>query len=240
MRSTLTRLSFASKGISRHSNLTVQSGKYLNGEPWTDPNQEANKMIGTWDKNSQENDLQHNLFDEPVFDNFEDMNEKAHELLMKTDAVTRFSATEKNILRTSMRCEEVALQLREALLRLKHTGGAKSPMRNSFREALRAVWGEERIAILKKQLDNYRKQINSLLLVFVRHFISNSIHCSDTERSQGESGSFAACGKGITRRPLQYHQSNARDNGPALQFTRKIEVGNNPLNSKKPSAHPHE
>lgn len=89
------------------------------------------------------------------------MNKKARRLLNDSNAVTKFSGVDREILRTSVKCEEISFMLQEAVSGLKRTDGNISTMWTSFREALKGVWNEERINTLKQQLDRYRKDINS-------------------------------------------------------------------------------
>jgi hypothetical protein len=171
---------------------------YLNNEPWNGSDEEPNKTIETWKMNST-------LLGQPRFENLNDMNTKVRGLFTQTNAVTKLSATDRDIFQTSVKCEEIALLLQEALCKLKHTGGSKSTMWNSFVEALRTIWGEEQITALRLELDSYRKQMNSLLLLSVRYFISHTIRDQGTKRSQGESSGFTTFSKAVTGRPLHHH-----------------------------------
>jgi hypothetical protein len=98
----------------------------------------------------------------------DDFTAEAHKLLKTTDAITRLSTSDKEIIRTCIKCEEVASSLQQALSKLKDTSRLKTSVWNSFTEALKTVWGDEKLQGVKQQLENYRQQMTSLLLVSVR------------------------------------------------------------------------
>ena len=63
-------------------------------------------------------------------------------------------------------CVEVSQSLLDALNKLKRKEGNKSW--NSIRQALRFVWNENKINSLSNQIESYRRQIDTALLLSIR------------------------------------------------------------------------
>tara|TARA_R110002003_G_scaffold45_20_gene3675 strand:- start:45298 stop:45954 length:657 start_codon:yes stop_codon:yes gene_type:complete len=142
--------------------------EYLSGKPWISElsRKKANQANSAWKRTKQPIlQLHHVTHERPELDDF---TAEAHKLLKTTDAITRLSTSDKEIIRTCIKCEEVASSLQQALSKLKDTSRLKTSVWNSFTEALKTVWGDEKLQGVKQQLENYRQQMTSLLLVSVR------------------------------------------------------------------------
>lgn len=94
---------------------------------------------------------------------------------LSTDLPTRLkrknslTKTEKQLRDLCEGCNEVSIELIEAIHRLKAAGNHKKW--NSFRQALNSVWNDDKIDILSKRLENYRSQLDTTLLVSLREQI---------------------------------------------------------------------
>jgi hypothetical protein len=86
--------------------------------------------------------------------------------ILKVNRLAQLSGSDREIFRVCLRCEDVALNLRQAIVRLK--GSSKSAIWSSFAEALRTVWGEDKFCAMKQQLKDYREQMMVLLLISLR------------------------------------------------------------------------
>jgi predicted phage tail protein len=142
--------------------------EYLSGKPWISElsRKKANKANSAWKRTKQPIlQLHHVTHERPELDDF---TAEAHKLLKTTNAITRLSTSDKEIIRICIKCEEVASSLQQALSNLKDTSRLKTSLWNSFTEALKTVWGDEKLQGVKQQLADYRQQMTSLLLVSVR------------------------------------------------------------------------
>lgn len=86
------------------------------------------------------------------------------------ETVTRMSSCDKEILRTCLGCRAVALELRDAIKKLKRSK-ARSVW-SSLEEALKTVWRDKQLHDLRLKLENYRQQMNTLLLVSLRYVMT--------------------------------------------------------------------
>jgi hypothetical protein len=105
------------------------------------------------------------------------------------DSTKKLSHTDEQLLVLSRHCNVLAGELIDAIQRLKV--GEKKTAWNSFRQALRSVWNEEKIERLSDRLENYRRQIDTTLLISLREQVSNSDsrrenHSSRHDRNSSE------------------------------------------------------
>jgi hypothetical protein len=93
---------------------------------------------------------------------------------LDVETAAQISSYDNEILRTCTGCRAVALELQDAVENLKRSN-AKSVW-SSFAEALKTVWGDKTLHELKERLENYRQQINTLLLVSLRYVHDHASH----------------------------------------------------------------
>jgi len=87
--------------------------------------------------------------------------------ILDVKRIAKLSGCDREIFRICLRCEDVALSLREGIAKLK--GPSRPAIWSSFAEALRTVWGEEKFRALVQQLKDCREQMMVLLLVSLRY-----------------------------------------------------------------------
>lgn len=79
--------------------------------------------------------------------------------------VTRLRACDKQIIKICCGCEEIALELQATIERLQNSNHSAW---KSFSEALKSVWGEEKIQHLRVHLSEHRAQLTFLLIASAR------------------------------------------------------------------------
>jgi hypothetical protein len=84
----------------------------------------------------------------------------------------QISNTDGQLLDLSGHCNRLARELIDVIQGLK--GEGKTNVWDSFRQALRSVWNEEKIEGLSIRLEQYRRQIDTTLLISLRDQLSNA------------------------------------------------------------------
>lgn len=92
-------------------------------------------------------------------------NEALKQSLEQQSALVNLSSADKEILRICRECEQITSRLLIALSKLR---SSKDNIWTSFIDALRTVWSENDVQILRQTLDSYRQQIALYLLASVR------------------------------------------------------------------------
>lgn len=98
--------------------------------------------------------------------------ESAPEGIDQTYAVrkaVKLSACDRNIFEVCLRCEDVSLDIREAIVKLEGNLTSRPTMWKSFAEALRTIWDEKKFETLAQQLKSYRETMIALLLASLRY-----------------------------------------------------------------------
>ncbi|KAH7072170.1 hypothetical protein BKA63DRAFT_474270 [Paraphoma chrysanthemicola] len=148
--------------------------EYLDGRLWVSQSarMKAAKANSAWKRTAQPIlNLHHVSSKSPELD---ELATAAHHLLATTDAITRLSASDKEIIRTCIKCEDVASSLQLALNKLRSENKTKTTPWSCFKEALRTVWSDDKLLVIKQELEHYRQQMTSLLLVSVREKVEAS------------------------------------------------------------------
>ena len=89
----------------------------------------------------------------------------------------QLSTEERELQQLCQECNHIASQLSKALADLKPPKLQFWRKWESFYQALRSIWAEDKIEALQKQLDEFRKQLVFKILVLLRFEILYSIHC---------------------------------------------------------------
>jgi hypothetical protein len=111
--------------------------------------------------------------------------ESAPEGIDRTFAVRKavqISACDRKIFELCMRCEDVALDIREAIVKLESKSLSRPTMWRSFAEALRTIWDENKFETLANQLKSYRETMMALLLASLRYVPDMLRHLYEAEK----------------------------------------------------------
>jgi hypothetical protein len=86
--------------------------------------------------------------------------------ILNVKRLAQLSGSDRELFRVCLKCEDVALSLRQGIEKLK--GSSRPALWSSFAEALRTIWSEDKFHALTQQLKDYREQMLVLLLVSLR------------------------------------------------------------------------
>jgi hypothetical protein len=84
----------------------------------------------------------------------------------------QISKTDRQLLDLSWHCNRLARELIDVIQGLKV--GGRTNVWNNFRQTLKSVWNEEKIEGLSIRLEQYRRQIDTTLLISLREQLSNT------------------------------------------------------------------
>lgn len=84
---------------------------------------------------------------------------------LQASMVARFHDCDKQIIKICCACEEISQELQMIIKRLQTS---KDLVWKSFMEALKSVWGEEKIQILRDRLREHRHQLTFLMTASAR------------------------------------------------------------------------
>jgi hypothetical protein len=109
---------------------------------------------------------------EMIADDMSQLTHRLHKSLVLTRKSALLTEAEKELMSLSQACEAVAKELLAALDKLKIKG--KRHRWNSFLGALMTVWTEDKVAAIRRRLEEFRSQLDTHVLMSLR-FISHSL-----------------------------------------------------------------
>ncbi|KAH8725576.1 hypothetical protein GQ44DRAFT_796619 [Phaeosphaeriaceae sp. PMI808] len=142
---------------------------HLDGKPWVKRSPESRPATTSSRFKSPIAQLHSQIAGESLLS---DEDAEAHDKLEYTDMITKLTECDRDILWACIGCEEIACKLQLALAKLK---GTRATIWLSLAAALKTIWSETELQLLRNRLENSRKQMTMLLLVSIRKKVGASL-----------------------------------------------------------------